>query len=263
MISGRETDLLDEGPLVEVAAEVEETASAERIHAFPRGMRAGTCLHEILELVDLANLATMPEIVQRRLRAYNIEGFDEIVAENVCALAELPLAGGGGRFALADVPNDARKAELEFSFPIDGLTTSKLARVLKRPEIDLRLERLQLQTVNGFMNGFIDLTFELGGRFYFADWKSNWLGPDTRAYHGAAIAAEMQRNFYALQLCLYSVALHRYLRMRKPGYDFEQHFGGAFYIFLRGIDPAQPKSGVHFQRLSRGLVEKLSGIFEG
>ena len=263
LISGRETDLLDEGPLVEVAAEVEETASAERIHAFPRGMRAGTCLHEILELVDLANLATMPEIVQRRLRAYNIEGFDEIVAENVCALAELPLAGGGGRFALADVPNDARKAELEFSFPIDGLTTSKLARVLKRPEIDLRLERLQLQTVNGFMNGFIDLTFELGGRFYFADWKSNWLGPDTRAYHGAAIAAEMQRNFYALQLCLYSVALHRYLRMRKPGYDFEQHFGGAFYIFLRGIDPAQPKSGVHFQRLSRGLVEKLSGIFEG
>jgi exodeoxyribonuclease V beta subunit len=59
------------------------------------------------------------------------------------------------------------------------------------------------------------------------------------------------------------VALHRYLRVRKPDYDFERHFGGAFYIFLRGIDPAQPKSGVHFQRLSRGLVEKLSGIFEG
>ena len=74
--------------------------------------------------------------------------------------------------------NDARKAELEFSFPIDGLTKSKLAQVLKRPEIDLRLERLQFQTVNGFMNGFIDLTFEHGGRFYFADWKSNWLGPD-------------------------------------------------------------------------------------
>jgi len=29
--------------------------------------------------------------------------------------------------------------------------------------------------MNGFMNGFIDLTFEYGGRFYFADWKSNWL----------------------------------------------------------------------------------------
>ncbi|MGB8342754.1 MAG: hypothetical protein WCE51_14290, partial [Chthoniobacterales bacterium] len=263
LISGRETDLLDEGPLVEVAAEVEETTSAEGIHAFPRGMRAGTCLHEILELVDFANLATLPEIVQRRLRAYNIEDFDEIVAENICALAELPLAGAGGCFTLADMPNDARKAELEFSFPIDGLTKSKLARVLKRPEIDLRLERLQLETVNGFMNGFIDLTFEHGGRFYFADWKSNWLGPDTRAYHGAAIAGEIQRNFYTLQLCLYSVALHRYLRVRKPDYDFERHFGGAFYIFLRGIDPAQPENGVYSKRLSRTLVEKLSGIFEG
>ncbi len=49
----------------------------------------------------------------------------------------------------------------------------------------------------------------------------------------------MQRNYYTLQLCLYSVALHRYLRLRKPGYDFDQHFGGAFYVFLRGIDPAR------------------------
>ena len=112
------------------------------------------------------------------------------------------------------------------------------------------------------MNGFIDLTFEHGGRFYFADWKSNWLGPTTRAYRPATIAAEMQRNFYTLQLCLYSVALHRYLRLRKPGYDFDQHFGGAFYIFLRGIDPAKPENGVYFERLSRTFVEKLSAIFE-
>ncbi|HEY1583934.1 MAG TPA: hypothetical protein VGF73_12640, partial [Chthoniobacterales bacterium] len=64
-----------------------------------------------------------------------------------------------------------------------------------------------------------------------------------------------------LQLCLYSVALHRYLRLRKPGYDFDRHFGGAFYIFLRGIDAARPKNGVHFERLSRAFVEKLSSIF--
>ncbi|MEO5718753.1 MAG: hypothetical protein ABIR29_09305, partial [Chthoniobacterales bacterium] len=116
--------------------------------------------------------------------------------------------------------------------------------------------------MNGFMNGFIDLTFEHGGRFYFADWKSNWLGPDPRAYGARALAAEMERHFYTLQLCLYSVALHRYLGVRKPGYDFERHFGGGFYIFLRGLDPAQPKQGIYFQRLSRGFVEKLSGIFE-
>jgi exodeoxyribonuclease V beta subunit len=111
------------------------------------------------------------------------------------------------------------------------------------------------------MNGFIDLVFEHGGRFYFADWKSNWLGATSRAYQAATVEAEMQRNLYTLQLCLYSVALHRYLRVRKPGYDFDQHFGGAFYVFLRGIDPARPENAVYFRRLERVFVEKLSAMF--
>jgi exodeoxyribonuclease V beta subunit len=261
LISGRETEVLDEGPLIVTAAE--DAVEAHGIHAFPRGMRAGTCLHEILQDVDFANLKEMPEIVQRRLHAYGIEACDEIVTKNVRQLSALPLGAGKERFALADVPNESRIAELEFSFPINSFTTKKLAVLFEVEKLPLRIDRLQFQAVNGFMNGFIDLTFEHGGRFYFADWKSNWLGPDTRAYDGAAIAGEMQRNFYTLQLCLYSVALHRYLGVRKPDYDFERHFGGAFYIFLRGIDPAQPESGVYFQRLSRTLVEKLSGIFEG
>ncbi|HEY3663187.1 MAG TPA: exodeoxyribonuclease V subunit beta [Chthoniobacterales bacterium] len=263
LVSGREADELDEGPPVEIATEEEEVAvDATGIHAFPRGMRAGTCLHEILELVDFSHPDSAAEIVERRLRAYSIENFDEVIAENVHALATLPLVTETDRFTLADVPNEKRIAELEFSFPIDSLTTARLAQVLHVPEVALRLDRLQFQMMNGFMNGFIDLTFEHGGRFYFADWKSNWLGANSRAYHASAIATEMQRNFYTLQLCLYSVALHRYLRLRKPDYDCEQHFGGAFYIFLRGIDPAEPKNGVYFQRLSRGFLEKLSDVFE-
>ena len=260
LISGREADELDEGPLVEVAPE-EAVAVVEGIYAFPKGMRAGTCLHEILELVDFANPSAAAQIVERRLRAYSIENFDETITENIRALAALPLVSETERFTLAEVPNEKRKAELEFSFPIDSLTTQKLAQVLGLPEVGLRLERLQFQMMSGFMNGFIDLTFEHNGRFYFADWKSNWLGPNTRAYRAETIATEMRRNFYTLQLCLYSVALHRYLQLRKPGYEFDRHFGGAFYIFLRGIDPKQPQNSVYFQRLSRAFVEKLSGIF--
>jgi exodeoxyribonuclease V beta subunit len=259
LISGRETDVLDEGPVVEPAAEEEQEASG--IHAFPKGMRAGTCLHEILEEVDFANLAGAPEIVQRRLRAYGIEGFDEIVLENLRQLCALPLSAGADQFTLAGVPNESRMAELQFAFPVNSLTTAKLAEVFALDELPLRIDRLQFQPVNGFMNGFVDLIFEQGGRFYFADWKSNWLGSTTRAYKAAAITAEMHRNFYTLQLCLYSVALHRYLRVRKPGYDFDQHFGGAFYVFLRGIDPAWPANGVYFQRPRRDFIENLNRIF--
>jgi exodeoxyribonuclease V beta subunit len=72
----------------------------------------------------------------------------------------------------------------------------------------------------------------------------------------------MEHNFYTLQLCLYSVALDRYLGLRQPGYDFDKHFGGAFYIFLRGIDPERPTNGIYFQRLNRELIEKLNAIFQ-
>jgi exodeoxyribonuclease V beta subunit len=177
-------------------------------------------------------------------------------------LAALPLSDGARSFRLTDISAESRKAELEFSFPIRALTMAKLTEAFALEEMPLRIDRLQFQPMNGFMNGFIDLTFEYGGRFYFADWKSNWLGSTTQAYRPATIAAEMQRNFYTLQLCIYSVALHRYLRLRKPGYDFDQHFGGAFYLFLRGIDPAKPGNGVHFERLSRRLCRETERDFE-
>lgn len=258
LISGREADhSFDEGLPVEHATSPTEGLPWQGIHAFPRGMRAGTCLHEIIEQVNFDRLTNSAEIVERKLRGYGIDGFEDVVMENVRALATLPLLD----FTLAETKETTRIPELEFSYPINEFTSTKLGRVLGE-RVPLRIDRLQFSPVSGFMNGFIDLIFEHEERFYFIDWKSNWLGPDLRAYHAAAIAAEMQRNFYTLQLCLYSVALHRYLRVRKPSYDFEQHFGGAFYIFLRGIDPAQPSHGVHHQRLDRALVEQLSEVFD-
>ena len=263
LVSGHEVDPLDEGIPAEPGSDG-DFAVAEGIHAFPKGLRAGTCLHEILEQIDFADLGNVETIAAQRLRAYSIDGFDEVVAQNVRSLAALPLATAGGEhFRLADVPNNSRIAELQFSFPVDALTVAKLTQVLAIDNLSPAIERLQFQPVNGFMNGFIDLTFEHGGRFYFADWKSNWLGRDTRAYEPPPLAHEMQRNYYTLQLCIYSVALHRYLGVRKQGYRFEEHFGGAYYIFLRGIDLATPARGVHFDRLRQRLVEQLSAVFDG
>jgi exodeoxyribonuclease V beta subunit len=49
------------------------------------------------------------------------------------------------------------------------------------------------------------------------------------------MAAEMLHAHYPLQALLYSVALHRFLRWRQPGYDPERHLGGALYLFIRGM----------------------------
>jgi len=113
------------------------------------------------------------------------------------------------------------------------------------------------------LKGFIDLVFEFQGRFYLVDWKSNLLGSRIEDYSAAALAAEIRRRHYYFQYQLYTIALDRYLQLRVPGYRYEQHFGGVYYLFLRGIDPARPQFGIHRDRLSEPLLRALGCLLIG
>ena len=77
------------------------------------------------------------------------------------------------------------------------------------------------------------------------------------AEHGQSALAQLAEHRYDLQYQLYSLALHRLLTLRLPGYDFEQHFGGVFYLFLRGM----PQGGIFHTRPSRELVLGLDELF--
>jgi exodeoxyribonuclease V beta subunit len=93
------------------------------------------------------------------------------------------------------------------------------------------------------MKGFIDLVFCAGGRWYIVDWKSNWL----EDYGPAALTAAMQAHRYDLQLRIYAAALRRALAWRMPHDDWQDAFGGVFYLFLRGMKPGR-RDGVYFAR---------------
>jgi len=90
------------------------------------------------------------------------------------------------------------------------------------------------------LKGFIDLVFRHNGRYYLLDYKSNWLGENGEAYTPEAMARAMQSHRYDLQYQLYTLALHRYLRHRIADYDYQRHFGGVIYLFLRGVDGSSP-----------------------
>jgi exodeoxyribonuclease V beta subunit len=169
-------------------------------------------------------------------------------------------------FRLSEIQKSSRLSELEFTFPVNGLTATRLHDLLIKnfgSDFPETIGRLQFQPARGFMKGFIDLVVERAGKFYIFDWKSNWLGPSTASYAQQNLAAEMVRNFYVLQLSIYTVALHRYLAQRMPRYDYEKNFGGVFYIFLRGVDAADPRSGVFPARPALGFVEAMNTILNG
>ena len=248
---------------VEADVEIAEEAAlpVEGIHAFPGGMRAGTCLHLILEQLDFADLSHLRSLVTGKLSDFHFGNFDEVVCDTLEKTLRVPLGEAG--ITLSQVRRASRLSELEFTFPISALTAARLRKVFQVGDMPLAIDRLQFAPANGFMKGFIDLVFEHAGRFYFVDWKSNWLGPDSASYAPENVATEMARHFYILQLGIYAVALHRYLERRLPDYEYEKNFGGAFYIFMRGIDPKKPGHGIFSSRPPCKFIEQLDEIFHG
>ena len=77
------------------------------------------------------------------------------------------------------------------------------------------------------------------------------------------MAQAMQAHRYDLQYQLYSLALHRYLRHRLADYDYQQHFGGVFYLFLRGVDGSASENGIYRTRPDVDFIESLDALFAG
>ena len=73
----------------------------------------------------------------------------------------------------------------------------------------------------------------------------------------------MWQRRYDLQSLIYTIALHRLLRQRLPGYDYNSHFGGSYYLFLRAMRPELGSScGVHFERHDLATIDSLESLFE-
>jgi exodeoxyribonuclease V beta subunit len=114
------------------------------------------------------------------------------------------------------------------------------------------------------MKGYIDLVFEHAGRYYLADYKTNYLGATAADYLPAQLEPAMRASHYDLQYLIYSVALHRHLRNRLPDYDYARDFGGVYYLFLRGMDPAHEAGcGIFFEQPAPSLIQALDELFAG
>jgi len=147
--------------------------------------------------------------------------------------------------------------ELDFHLPLNRFQPRQFTDCLRQH--GLTVPDLAEQTLTGFMKGSIDLVFEHQGQYFIADYKSNHLGHTFSDYQHDKLAVAMAHNGYQLQAALYALALHRWLTHRLQDYDFEQHFGGAFYLFLRGMNE-HGNEGVYYWRPTYALLTQLNAI---
>ncbi len=263
-------DLKADPDAVPPASAPAATPELEDILHFPRGPEAGNCLHALFEAVDFTRPAGWTEAIAQTLRLQPPGAVSATLAPRLPAMLQrllsdvlhTPLPGAG---RLATVPSSRRLVELEFMLPAASLQVDDLAQALRAhgvPVPGLSFTRLQ-----GYLRGFIDLVFEQQGRYWVLDWKSNHLGERPADYAAAALERAMAAHGYTLQALLYLVALHRHLARRLPDYRYEQHVGGALYLFVRGVRPGWldahgAPGGVHLWRPPLALVERVSALFQ-
>ena len=222
---------------------------------FPAGAQAGICLHAILEATDFS-LHTSDDI--ERIAALTLvqHGFDAhwapVARQMIDNLRNRPLPGAG---RLRELSGLDRIDEMAFTFPVQDLDPASLFEILGR-------DAVAAERIRGHLTGFIDLVFRAGDRYFLADYKSNWLGTKLSDYAPGRLAVSIRDHDYDLQYHLYALALHRWLRHRIVNYCYDEHCGGVFYFYLRGIAaPPDDRSGVFFDRPSAGRIAALDKLF--
>lgn len=263
-----------------------EAAAAPRrddILDFPRGALAGECIHQVFEhYFDAVRDHARPPasedcaaIIERALQLApptsrtlhtpekQYRAMLHNMLNDVLAADLLPEAGGlrlqairqflpEAAFELPALLSSARLnawfASHRAHYPIAPLPEAGQAPLPSR------------------LKGFIDLLFEHDGRYYLLDWKSNYLGGSIEDYNPTALAQAMAAHGYHLQHLIYGMALERHLRALLPDYDFERHFGGVFYLFVRAVRPAAnaaaATNGVWFHRPAADTLSSFNQLFK-
>ena len=242
------------------------------IFGFPAGNVAGLCVHDIFEKIDFTTKDR--DYVDENCRDILLKyKFDQTwsthLADMFFNVVDSTIDDTGMK--LSDIGFDSRLSELEFLFPIDNFNSKRFREIFNdQTHYCDRIYRKLIDNyadAGGMMKGFIDLVFVYDGKYYIADWKSNHMGSDYNNYIHSRLEEEMDKHNYYLQYYIYTTALNRYLRHRIPNYSYEEHMGGVFYFFVRGMSGmnsnASSKTGIFIDRPKEDVIEKLDKFFVG
>jgi len=233
--------------------------------SFPRGAKHGSFIHLLFELIDFENRdkALLSAIIEEQLSKHlydNVAGWTPVLTDWFEQILTFPLAE---QLSLSVLTPARKKVEMQFFIDMKPLHAYQVNKLIKcHDPLSARAGELQFQSVQGFLKGFIDLTFEFEGKYYILDYKSNYLGDNLSDYNQTNIENMMIEHRYDFQYQLYTLALHRLLRSRLPDYDYEKHIGGVFYTFIRGMQDDK-QCGLYMNKPDFALIDGLDKLFSG
>lgn len=227
-------------------------------NGYPSGARLGNAIHDILEKTVFSGFGLFEtedkscedidekSLIEECFADWSLNtdkaDWNEFTSKRIWHTlnAKLPEIKGnkfsGNSFKLNSLSEDKRKAEMEFNLNADG--GGKYKNLLRH-----------------LCKGFIDLLFVRDGYYSILDWKSDILkypeetDDNKNAYSDIEIITRKVDEEYSIQRVLYSYCLIKWLKQFYRISEeeiFEQHFGGIYYVFVRGCH-AGSSNGVYAQ----------------
>lgn len=241
-------------------------------NSFKAGSHYGTLLHDLLEWQaqkgwpaaqenpPAAVAAEWQNRLTRKAQGLKLDAAEcTLLTAWVQAIVTTPLPmAASSVLVLGTLNAEQHWAEMAFSLKVSALGSAQLDRLIGQYVlVGQPRQSMQARQLEGMLTGFMDLVLAFEGRYYVLDYKSNKLP----GYDPAQLQQAILAHRYDVQYTLYLLALHRLLKARLPGYDYDLHVGGALYLFLRGID--QHGAGLYLDRPPKALIEALDVAFSG
>ena len=239
--------------------------------SFPAGARYGTLLHDLLEWLSQNDWPVAhpqaPEwaktawthLLERKTQwlqldethRAQLEPWLQAVVQTPLPLDEFQIAP----LTLSQLRPAHHWPEMEFNLEVHHVNATQLDRLIQAHVCEgAPRPALQDRVMQGMLTGSMDLVLQHEGRYWVVDYKSNKL----LGYDRASLQNAVLHKRYDVQYVLYTLALHRLLKVRLPDYNYAQHMGGAVYLFLRGIHTEG--AGVHAYQPPQALIEALDSL---
>ncbi len=235
------------------------------VTGLPAGPNFGNVVHDMLESVPFVEFQQQKEnepLLQKLCKKYGVKAETELLLELLKNVVTTPVKSSFGKtiFTLASLEESSCLKEMEFYFHMSRMQTEMINDVLFDEPTVCKLSHRVMQ---GYLTGLMDLVCMVEGRYYILDYKTNYLGDKMDDYNQDKLSNAMRSHNYGLQFWIYTLVLHRHLKNIVSDYRYEDHFGGVFYLFVRGMNPELPGSGVFSTLPHVELLEQLDQIFGG
>lgn len=271
-------------PHSETESPPSDSAGEVPLATMPGGRLVGDVVHAVLEKAlkfgkvrgasreeILRQITALLEPAMERMQL-EARWLKPLAATLTTCLAET-LTLGDDNCCLSEIESRSLATEVPFLLRLGGsaeFSTRKIADAFDSATDSLlhdygrRVRAMSVAGLQGFLAGFVDLVFEANGKWFVADYKTNFLGPNVSDYSTERLSAAMFEHDYLLQAGLYSVAVGRLLEQRLPAFNLETDFGGVVYLFLRGFPTdGPPEAGVWHHRPEAKFVKALSDALDG